>query len=47
MELEKVVKRKLQIYSMIDKKIDQYKKDIKLEDELRKKVNPGSFTDDI
>ncbi|MCQ2818039.1 MAG: kinesin-like protein [archaeon] len=46
MELEKVVKRKIQIYSMIDKKIEQYKKDIKLEDELRKKVNPNAFMDD-
>ncbi len=44
-ELEKIVKRKIQIYSMIDKKIEQYKKDIKMEDELRKKVNPNYFMD--
>lgn len=46
-ELEKIVKRKILIYSQIVKKIEEYKNDIKMEDELRKKINPESFTDDI
>ena len=41
--LENIVNRKLKIYSEIKSKIDRYKKHIKEEDDLRKKLGPGLY----
>ena len=44
--LEKVIEQKLKLYNDIKNKVEKYKKHIKEEDVLRKKLNPKFFMDD-
>ena len=44
--LEKVINQKLKLYTDIKNKVEKYKKHIKEEDVLRKKLNPKFFMDD-
>jgi hypothetical protein len=45
MRLEKIINKKIAIYTDLKKKLEVYKLHIKEEDEIRRRINPKFFID--
>jgi hypothetical protein len=43
--LEKIISKKISLYTDLKKKLDTYKSHIKEEDEIRRRINPKFFID--
>ncbi len=43
--LEKIINRKISLYTDLKKKLDTYKMHIKEEDDIRRRINPKFFID--
>jgi hypothetical protein len=43
--LEKIINKKIALYTDLKKKIETYKHHVKEEDEIRKRINPKFFID--
>lgn len=46
LRLEKLINKKISIYTDLKKKIDIYKQHVKEEDEIRTRINPNNFIED-